>query len=115
MTDVSDREWGVISFKLERMVEALEKFIGRKMTGVVEGFVARDLARFPPGLIDEEYGVEKIRRGEGVCVNSRLGPQRHARLYSCADHGVIQHECVHGICHLTFGSTWPTWLGEGLA
>jgi len=115
VTDVSDREWGVISFKLERMVEALEKFLGRKMTGVVEGFVARDLARFPPGLIDEEYGVEKIRRGEGVCVNSRLGPQRHARLYSCADHGVIQHECVHGICHLTFGSTGPTWLSEGLA
>ena len=115
VTDVSDREWGVISFKLERMVEALEKFLGRRMTGVVEGFVARDLARFPPGLIDEEYGVEKIRRGEGVCVNSRLGPQRHARLYSCADHGVIQHECVHGICHLTFGSTGPTWLSEGLA
>jgi hypothetical protein len=85
------------------------------MTGVVEGFVAGDLTRFPPGLIDDDYGVEKIRRGEGVCVNSRLGQQRHARLYSCADHGVIQHECVHGICHLSFGSTGPTWLAEGLA
>jgi hypothetical protein len=115
MTDVSDREWGVISFKLERMVTALEKFLGRRMTGVVEGFVARDLARFPSGMIDDAYGIEKIRRGEGVCVNSRLGTQRHARLYSCADHGVIQHECVHGLCHLTFGSTGPTWLAEGLA
>lgn len=115
MTDVSDREWAVISFKLERMVSALEKFLGRRMTGVVEGFVARDLAKFPAGMIDEPFGVEKIRRGEGVCVNSRLGPQRHARLYSCADHGVIQHECVHGICHLAFGSTGPTWLSEGLA
>jgi hypothetical protein len=115
MTDVSDREWAVIGFKLERMVAALEKFLGRRMTGVVEGFVAGDLATFPPGLIDDEFGVEKIRRGEGVCVSSRLGTQRHARLYSCADHGVIQHECVHGICHLTFGSTGPTWLAEGLA
>ncbi|MFM6131225.1 MAG: hypothetical protein ACKPBV_21305, partial [Sphaerospermopsis kisseleviana] len=52
---------------------------------------------------------------EGVCVNSRLGGQRQARLYACADHGVIQHECVHGICHLAFGSTGPTWLAEGLA
>ena len=115
MTDVSDREWAVISFKLERMVSALETFLGRRMTGVVEGFVARDLAKFPDGMIDEPYGVEKIRRGEGVCVNSRLGAQRHARLYSCADHGVIQHECVHGICHLAFGSSGPTWLAEGLA
>ncbi len=115
MTDVSDREWGVISFKLERMVLALERFLGRRMTGVVEGFVVRDLGNFPPGLIDDPKGIEKIRQGAGVCVNSRLGPQRHARLYSCADHGVIQHECVHGICHLTFGSTGPTWLTEGLA
>jgi len=115
VTDVSDREWAVISFKLERMVSALEKFLGRRMTGVVEGFVASDLAKFPDGLIDEPYGIDKIRRGEGVCVNSRLGPQRHARLYSCDDHGVIQHECVHGICHLAFGSTGPTWLAEGLA
>jgi len=115
MTDVSDREWAVISFKLERMVTALQKFLGRRMTGVVEGFVVRDLARFPPGMIDDAFGVEKIRRGEGVCVNSRLGTQRQARLYSCGDHGVIQHECVHGICHLTFGSTGPTWLAEGLA
>jgi hypothetical protein len=115
VTDISDREWGVISFKLERMVAALEKFLGRKLTGLVEGFVAKDLGKFPPGLIDDDYGIEKIRRGEGVCVNSRLGPQRHARLYSCGDHGVIQHECVHGICHLAFGSTGPTWLAEGLA
>jgi len=115
VTDVSDREWAVISFKLERMVSALEKFLGRRMAGVVEGFVAADLSKFSDGLIDDAYGVEKIRRGEGVCVNSRLGPQRQARLYSCADHGVIQHECVHGICHLAFGSTGPTWLAEGLA
>jgi hypothetical protein len=115
MTDVSDREWAVLSFKLERMVSALEKFLGRRMTGLVEGFVAHDLAKFPAGTIDNPFGVEKIRRGEGVCVNSRLGPQRHARLYSCADHGVIQHECVHGICHMAFGSTGPTWLAEGLA
>lgn len=114
-TDLSDREWAVVRDKLERMVAALEKFLGRRMTGVVEGFVARDLGKFPAGLIDDEGGVEKIRRGEGVCVNSRLGPQRQARLYSCADHGVIQHECVHGICHLAFGSTGPTWLAEGLA
>ncbi|MBM4022828.1 MAG: hypothetical protein FJ284_11420, partial [Planctomycetes bacterium] len=117
MTDVSDREWAVIRDKLERMVKALEGCLGRPMTDEykVEGFVVRDLARFPAGLIDDPFGVEKISRGEGVCVNSQQGRLRHARLYSCADHGVIQHECVHGICHLTFGSAGPTWLAEGLA
>jgi len=115
MTDVSDREWAVIRDKLERMVGVLERFFGRKAGGTVEGFIVRDLAAWPAGLLEEPLGVEKIRRREGVCFNTSLGPARRAVLYSCADHGVIQHECVHGFCHLTFGSTGPTWLSEGVA
>jgi hypothetical protein len=115
LTDVSDREWAVIRDKLERMVGVLERFFGRKAGGTVEGFIVRDLAAWPKGLLEEPLGVEKIRRREGVCFNTSLGPARRAVLYSCADHGVIQHECVHGFCHLTFGSTGPTWLSEGVA
>ena len=115
LTDISDREWAVIRDKLERMVGLLEKFFGRKSVGVVEGFIVRDLAGWPPGLLKEPMGIEKIRRREGVCFNTSLGPSRRAELYSCADHGVIQHECVHGFCHVTFGSTGPTWLSEGVA
>ena len=115
LTDVSDREWAVIRDKLERMVELLERFFGRKSNGVVEGFIVRDITGWPPGLLGEPLGVEKIRRREGVCFNTSLGPKRRAELYSCDDHGVIQHECVHGFCHLTFGSTGPTWLAEGIA
>ena len=48
-------------------------------------------------------------------MNTSLGDQRKATLYSCADYGVIQHECTHGFCHLAFGSTGPTWLAEGVA
>jgi hypothetical protein len=115
MTDVSDREWAVIRDKLERMVGLLERYFGRRAGGVVEGFIARDLSGWPAGTLEDPFGVEKIRRGEGVCFNSSLGDKRRAVLYSCADHGVIQHECVHGFCHLTFGSTGPTWLSEGVA
>ncbi|MFM8735403.1 MAG: hypothetical protein ACKOC8_09435 [Pirellulales bacterium] len=115
LTDVSDREWAVIRDKLERMVGLLEHFFGRKAGGIVEGYIVRDIATFPPGTLEDPFGVEKIRRREGVCFNSTLGTQRRAQLYSCADHGVIQHECVHGFCHLTFGSTGPTWLSEGVA
>ncbi len=115
LTDVSDREARIILDKLERMAGLLEKYFGRGPAGPIEGFIVRDLAAFPPGTLAEAAGVAKIREGAGICFNARLGNQRKATLYSCVDHGVIQHECTHGFCHMTFGSTGPTWLAEGVA
>ncbi|RLT16774.1 MAG: hypothetical protein DWI27_08055 [Planctomycetota bacterium] len=115
LTDVSDREGRIILDKLERMAGLLEKYFGRGPTGLIEGFIVRDLAAFPAGTLAEPDGVAKIREGAGICFNARLGDQRKATLYSCADHGVIQHECTHGFCHMAFGSTGPTWLAEGVA
>jgi len=115
LTDVSDREARIILDKLERMAGLLERYFGRSPAGPIEGFIVRDLAVFPPGTLVEPGGVAKIREGAGVCFNARLGNQRKATLYSCADHGVIQHECTHGFCHMAFGSTGPTWLAEGVA
>jgi hypothetical protein len=115
LTDLTDREWVELRDSLERMTANLERFLGRRITGVVEGFVVKDLARFPVERIDDPMGIEKIRRGEGVCVSSTLGARRRAVLYACSDAGVVQHECMHGLCHLAFGSTGPSWLAEGLA
>jgi hypothetical protein len=115
LTDVSDREARIILDKLERMAGLLERYFGRGPAGPIEGFIVRDLAVFPPGTLAEPAGVAKIRAGAGICFNVRLGNQRKATLYSCADHGVIQHECTHGFCHMAFGSTGPTWLAEGVA
>ena len=115
LSDVSDREARIILDKLERMAGLLERYFGRSPAGPIEGFIVRDLAVFPPGTLVEPGGVAKIREGAGVCFNARLGNQRKATLYSCADHGVIQHECTHGFCHMAFGSTGPTWLAEGVA
>jgi hypothetical protein len=115
LTDVSDREAKIILDKLERMAGLLEKYFGRGPAGVIEGFVVRDLAAFPSGTLAEPEGVAKIRERAGICFNARLGNQRKATLYSCANHGVVQHECTHGFCHMTFGSTGPTWLAEGVA
>jgi hypothetical protein len=81
----------------------------------VEGFIVHDLAVFPDGALPEPAGVAKVRERAGVCFNVRLGSRRRSTLYSFADHGVIQHECAHGFCHMTFGSTGPTWLAEGIA
>lgn len=115
MSDVSDREAKVILDKLEVMTILLSKYFGKAPTGIVKGFVVRDLSRWPDGLIDDDYGLEKIRRKEGVCITKSLGSTRDATLYSYADHGTIQHECTHGFCGMTFGSTGPTWLSEGVA
>ena len=115
MTDVSDREGQVILHKLETMVGLLSKYFGRAPTSVINGFIVRNLDVWPQGILKEPEGVAKIRAQAGICFNSSLGNQRHAELYSCADHGVIQHECTHGYCHVAFGSTGPTWLAEGVA
>ncbi|MFM8702937.1 MAG: hypothetical protein ACKOHG_03565 [Planctomycetia bacterium] len=115
LTDVSDREARIILDKLERMTGLLERYFGRRPAGVVEGFIVRDLGAFPPDALPEPAGVAKIREGAGVCFNVSLGGQRKATLSSCVDHGVIQHECTHGFCHMTFGSPGPTWLAEGVA
>jgi hypothetical protein len=115
MTDVSDREGQVILHKLETMVVLLSKYFGRAPSSVINGFIVRNLDVWPQGILKEPEGVAKIRAHAGICFNSSLGNQRHAELYSCDDHGVIQHECTHGYCHVAFGSTGPTWLSEGVA
>lgn len=115
MTDVSDREGQVILHKLETMVTLLSKYFGRAPTSVINGFIVRNLDVWPQGVLKEPEGVAKIRARAGICFNSSLGNQRRAELYSCDDHGVIQHECTHGYCHVAFGSTGPTWLSEGVA
>lgn len=115
VSDLSDREARMVLDKLETMFGLLTKYFGRGPTAPVEGFIVRDLSRWPDGLLVEAEGVRKIANNEGICFNSSLGNARRATLYSCDDHGVIQHECTHGFCHLAFGSTGPTWLAEGVA
>ncbi|MDB4338518.1 hypothetical protein OAA19_00255 [Rubripirellula sp.] len=115
MTDVSERQARIILDKLETMTLLLSKYFGQVPSGVVEGFIVRDLSGWPDGLLEEPAGVAKIQDDAGICFNTSLGNRYRAVLYSCDDHGVIQHECTHGFCHLTFGSTGPTWLAEGMA
>ena len=115
MTDLSDRQARIMLHKLENMSSLLTKYFGAGPRGPVEGFIVSDLESWPQGLLTEPAGIAKIKAGAGICFSSSLGNQRRAVLYACDDHGVIQHECTHGFCSLTFGSTGPTWLAEGVA
>ena len=115
MTDISDRQAQILLHKLETMTTLLTRYFGRGPKNPVEGYVVSDLSVWPEGLLVEPAGIAKIREGAGICFRRSLGNQRRAILYACDDHGVIQHECTHGFCSLTFGSTGPTWLAEGIA
>jgi hypothetical protein len=115
LSDVSDREAKLILDKLETMVGLLERYFGRRQRGVIEGFIVHDLAVWPEGVLTEPLGIEKIKEPAGICFTTVLGPHARATLYACDDHGIIQHECTHGFCHLTFGGVGPLWLAEGLA
>ncbi|MGB0761818.1 MAG: hypothetical protein ACPGPS_19875 [Rubripirellula sp.] len=100
MTDVSERQARIILDKLETMTMILSKYFGQLPSGIVEGFIVRDLSAWPDGLLKEPAGIAKIQNEAGICFNSSLGNRHRAVLYSCDDHGVIQHECTHGFCHL---------------
>ena len=115
LTDVSDRQAKIILDKLETMVGLLERYFGRRQRGVIEGYIVHDLAAWPEGVLTEPLGIEKIKEPAGICFTTALGPHARAVLYACDDPGIIQHECTHGFCHLTFGGAGPLWLAEGLA
>lgn len=114
-TDISDRQAQILLDKLEIMSTLLSAYFGRQPRGMAQGFIVADLSRWPPGSLSEPQGIAKIREGAGICFSSRLGNQAQSIIYACDDHGVVQHEATHAFCHLSFGSTGPTWLAEGVA
>lgn len=115
LSDVSDRQAKIVLDNIEAVATVLNKYFQRSSNSVVEGFIVHDLNVWPSGTLREQGGIAKIKEGAGVCFNSSLGAARRAVLYSCSDIGTIRHEFTHGYCHLTFGSTGPTWFAEGFA
>lgn len=113
-TDLSDRESQILLAKLERMVRLVSGYFGKPPAQPIECYVVRDLSQWPVDEMDP-FGVQQIADGAGVTRSARLGNQRMAIVYASDDHGVVQHESMHAYCSLTYGSTGPTWLSEGVA
>lgn len=114
-SDISERQAAILLDKLETMVTLLSAYFGSAPRGMVEGFIVHDLNAWPAGALTEPAGISKIQEQAGICFSYSQGNQRRAILYSCDDHGVVQHESTHAFCTMTFGSTGPTWLAEGVA
>ena len=113
-TDISDRSARILLDKLETMISLVSQYYGWPPKGLIECYVVRDLNRWPPGTFPPE-AVAKIREPAGITISVSLGNQTRSVVYSCDDHGVVQHEAIHAYCAQTFGSTGPTWYAEGMA
>jgi hypothetical protein len=113
-TDISDRSARILLDKLETMIALVSQYYGRPPNGLIECYVVRDLNHWPPGTFPPN-AVAKIREPAGVTVSVSLGNQTRSVVYSCDNHGVVQHEAIHAYCAQTFGSMGPTWYAEGMA
>jgi hypothetical protein len=118
-TDISDRSAAVLLDKLERMFTLVGKYYTKRPRKPIECYVVSDMNKFP-NL--PPNAIESISTGAGITMarqmlNAQSGEivDVEAIVYSCDDHGVVQHEAVHCFCNLTFGSPGPIWYAEGMA
>lgn len=118
-TDLSPKEAQVLLEKLETMLSLISRYWGRPCNGVIECYVAKDLAVWPANSLDPD-GRAKIAAGGGVTMTQVLmrGNQTVAAksvVYATSLRGTTQHEAVHAYCGQTFGNTGPVWYAEGMA
>lgn len=122
-TDLPKDEAEELLKRLETMLTLISKYWGRPNKQVIECFVVRDLAAWPPGVFPPE-GRAKIEEGAGVTITQTRGlsdgrttvlTAAKATVFAVADRGTPQHEAVHAYCGQNFGRTGPVWYSEGMA
>ncbi|HEV3021152.1 MAG TPA: hypothetical protein VGX76_01745 [Pirellulales bacterium] len=117
-TDLAADDAKQLLERLETMLGLISAYWARESSGVIECYVVKDLANWPPGAIPDE-GLPHIRAGAGVTITCTLttGASVIARsvVYAVADRGTPQHEAVHAYCGQAFGTAGPVWYAEGMA
>lgn len=117
-TDLAEDEAQELLVRLENMLKLISTYWGKPSRQVIECYVVKDLANWPPGAI-EPQGVRSIQDGAGVTrTNVRTNGvafQAKSIVYAISDRGTPQHEAVHAYCGQTFGTTGPLWYSEGMA
>ncbi|MEM9410035.1 MAG: hypothetical protein AAGA30_02910, partial [Planctomycetota bacterium] len=121
-TDVSPRSAQVLLDKLETMYGFLGRYYRKRPREVIECYVVSDLDKFRGKL--PSFAVTKIEERAGVTSSQQYALLKGNRIkkkmtqsvvYSCDDHGVVQHEAVHAYCSMAFGTAGPVWYAEGMA
>ncbi|HUY32933.1 MAG TPA: hypothetical protein VMV69_09140 [Pirellulales bacterium] len=117
-TDLTADEAKQLLERLETMLELISAYWARVPAGIIECYVVKDLANWPPGSIPAE-GMPQILAGAGVTITNKLSQGfafvARSVVYSVAKRGTPQHEAVHAYCGQMFGTTGPVWYSEGMA
>jgi len=117
-TDLAQPEAKELLARLETMLSLISAYWRRPPSGVIECYVARDIARWPTDVIDP-HGRAKIEQGAGVTLTQTLSSGKRflakATVYAVSDRGTPQHEVVHAYCQQAFGRAGPIWYAEGMA
>ena len=114
-TDVSEKSATILLAKLERMYGLIFGYFGKRPPQPIECYVVRPSNLKAWADRFDSSAAAKIAEPAGVTQSRSLGRKRVATVYSCDDHGVVQHEAVHAFCFMAFGSTGPVWYSEGMA
>lgn len=118
-TDLSPAEAKDLLERLEKMLVIISTYWGSPNRSLIECYVVKDLANWPPGSL-HPAGMQSVSGGGGVTVGRTTyrGNQlvaAKALVYATADRGTPQHEAVHAYCTQNFGRTGPVWYSEGMA
>ncbi len=125
-TDLTPEEAKELLVRLETMLLQVGKYWGRPNNQIIEMFVVKDMAVWPPGVFPDA-AVDSLTTGGGLTMsqtrstfNAATGKKlahlgTKSMVYAVADRGTPQHEAVHAYCAQSFGTTGPTWFAEGIA
>ncbi|MDF1746065.1 MAG: hypothetical protein P1V19_20365 [Gimesia sp.] len=118
-TDLSPTEAKDLLDRLEKMLVIISTYWGSPNRKVIECYVVKDIANWPPGSL-HPVGAQSVANGGGVTMGraSYRGKQLIAAtaiVYATADRGTPQHEAVHAYCTQNFGRNGPVWYSEGMA
>jgi len=114
-TDLSDRSAKILLAKLGLTYKRLFRYYGKQPKEPIECFVVHDQTQWADSNEIPKHAFAKIAEGAGVTTLTRVGKYPKSIVYSCDDHGIVQHEAVHAFCNMTFGTSGPIWYAEGMA
>lgn len=118
-TDLPPDEARDLLERLEKMLVIISTYWGSPNRRVIECYVVKDLANWPPGSL-HPAGFRSIAGGGGVTMSQTTYRGRQivaakSIVYAIASRGTPQHEAVHAYCAQNFGRTGPVWYSEGMA
>lgn len=118
-TDLPPAEARDLLERLEKMLVIISTYWGSPNRRVIECYVVKDLANWPPGSL-HPAGLRSVASGGGVTMSQTTYRGRQiiaakSIVYATSSRGTPQHEAVHAYCAQNFGRTGPVWYSEGMA